>query len=679
MPTDDEHDDRDDPEVNAESDGGGGVRLSPNVAALARKHGLTVNGVGGLADSNLASRYNVAARAGQSYGGDRDLYTTLGYDRNPSAEDYLSAYTRNHIARRIVDAPVKATWSNRPSIVDEASDGNDDEAETEFERAVEYLFDEHRLLHYLERADKATGVGEYGLLFFGLASGDTVGLDDDATNANYSSVLDTKDAAGPDDLAYLATFTQGRVTDIDTVDDPTRVRYGMPEAYDLKFELDTTSNVETVHHSRVIHIVEDVLENETYGRPRLEAVYNRLVDLEKVVGGSAEMFYRGADRKLQLNYTGDGSPPDADDLAEQADEMVHGLRNVLQTSNVDVNTIGGEDVDPTGVVEQILKLIAGETGIPLRILTGSERGELASSQDRATFYKRISERQVQHAEPSILRPVLDRLIALGILPEPQGDGYVVEWPNLFELTDLEHAELMEKKAKAIKAASGGRPLQVAETAEVREQIFGWGPELGSESSLDDGTEADPVPDEDVSDEDAADREAFEDVLDDLDLGDVPDEPAGQAAATDGGAAQGRVEPQAAAWLTLTPNEARRLTEANIPATDDLDALYKAYNEQRNMSVSDLERWENSTCFEDYVDTSDGDPQAAVDRNKRLISRSKDEWTANDRRDAVRMLSFHKRHRAQDSGQAISDECDLSPHSAGRISWATDPTGRYSGT
>jgi len=468
-------------------------------------------------DSNIASRYSIAKRAGMSFGGERDLYAVLGYDRTPDAEDYLAVYLRNHIARRIVEAPVRASWSERPTITDDASDDTtpDAEAETEFERAVEYLFDEHRLLHYLKRADTATRIGEYGLLFFGLASSETVGLADDATSDNYSSVLDTKGASGPDDLAYMATFTQGRVTDLDENDDPASVRYGMPETYDLEFETSNTSSTETVHHSRAIHITEDVLENEVYGRPALEAVLNRLEDLEKVIGGSAEMFYRGADRKFQLNYTGEGSPQDADDLKEQADDMVHGLRNTLQTSNVDLNEIEGQEVDPTGVVEQILKLIAGETGIPLRMLTGSERGELASSQDRATFYERITSRQNQHCEPSILRPVLDRLIDLGILPEPDGDGYSVEWPEQFELTELEQADLMAKKAKSLKQATNGRPLQVVSEAEIREQFLDMSPERGSETSLDDDAEAVPE-DGDVTDETDADRQAFEDIIDDLD-------------------------------------------------------------------------------------------------------------------------------------------------------------------
>lgn len=677
MSSDDETDDR--AATGAVSNLGGVPRPAANTVGATDLamlgHALATE------DSTLLQRYAVARNAGQAFAGDRDYYEVLGYDRDPDPEDYYATYLRNDIARRIVDAEPNASWRERPDVVDDAEVGPEDEAETEFEQAVEYLFDEHRLLHYLERADTVSGIGEYGVILLGLAEtteGDddpSLDLNQPATDGDYRSLLDTKDEDGADDLAYLATFSQARVVDIETVDDPTNPRYGLPESYDIEFETADTASTKTVHYTRVVHIAEDLLENEVFGRPRLEAVYNRLKDLEKVLGGSAEMFWRGADRKFQLNYTGEGRVGDGDELEEQAEEMIHGLRNVMRTQNTELNAIEGEDVDPTGVVEQELKHVAGTVGIPLRILTGSERGELASTQDRATFYERIRERRERFCEPQILRPLLDRLITLGLLPAPSGESYTVEWPDLFSLNALEQAELRAQDAKALKqAAPMGNPGQLATVPEIREQVFGWDGERGSEVSSD-TPEGDTPPedtDADITDEDATDREAFEDVLDDLD----PD-PEAQARLRGTAQADGGLALDPPGWLDIDPNAARDLVSGQIPDSDDLDALYSAYNDKRNMSVSALERWLDSTCFEDYNASSSGNPRAAVERNMRLIERDKDEWTANDRRDAVRMLSFHERHGAQDSDQFVSAECDLAPSTAGQISWALDPTGRYS--
>ena len=70
-----------------------------------------------------------------------------------------------------------------------------------------------------------------------------------------------------------------------------------------------------------------------------------------------------------------------------------------------------------------MKLISAASGIPLRIMTGSERGELASTQDDGNWASRIEERQLHFAEPMILRPLIDRLIELRALPEPSDGEY----------------------------------------------------------------------------------------------------------------------------------------------------------------------------------------------------------------------------------------------------------------
>lgn len=630
-------------------------------------------------DENLLKRYQVARYAGMSFGGDRDYYETLGYDRDPDPEEYLAKYLRNGIARNIVNAPAATSWRVRPHVVDDADEGDETDAETEFEQGVKSLFEDYRLLHYLKRWDKALGLGEYGLLFLGTREP----VDEDERQPDLDTALESgsldpiqTDTTGEGDdggLAYLATFTQNRVEDIDMVDDPRDPRYGLPEYYDLEFVSDGIERTERVHYTRVLHAAEGLLENEVFGRPRLQAVLNRLEDLEKVVGGSAEMFWRGAKRTLHLNYTGDGSPQDAEDLREQAEQYAHDMRDVLKTSNVEAQDLGGDAPDPSGNVEQLLKLIAGgtEPRIPVRMLVGSERGELASTQDRAEWLSRITERQEQFCEPMLLRPLLDRLVEIGVLPEPRGGGYAVEWPDLFELTELERAELRSKQAQALKNAGSQSSRAIATPAEIRERVFDWDPERGSEMT---GTDAE-VRESEAEDEggiipDDGEQTEFEDLFGDLrgaaQDGVTLDRDRDRDRADDDGRESG--DTAVADALAAA---------ADIPDTQDLDALYTAYNDRRNMSASDLERWTETTCFEDYASSSAGDPRGAVERNMRLIEREKDEWTAQDRRDAVRMLAYHARHGAQDSSATVSAECDLSPSTAGQISWAFDPTGRYS--
>lgn len=506
--------------------------VSPEVQALlgAYSHG----------HSDMLARRQAAMRAGLAYSGERDYYDTLGYDRDPDAGDFIAKFVRNDIARTVVSAPASTAWRARPRVVDDADEGTPEEPETEFERAVEFLFDDFRLLHYLERWDIALGLGEYGLLMLGVREPDEGNDLSDPLDEGELEQVNPEDARAPTadasgGLAFLSVFTEASVTNIDLVNDPQEPRYGLPERYQIEFSTGEDTRTEWVHHSRVLHAAEDLLENEVFGTPRLLPVYNRIEDLEKVVGGSAEMFWRGARRELLLNYEGDRNPQDADDVRDQIEAMIHGLETVGTLQNTEVEQLGGDFPDPSGNVDTLLKLIAGETGIPRRILTGSERGELASTQDRATWLGRVSERQEQFCEPMLLRPLLDRLVQLGILPEPSGRTYSVEWPDLFELNELEQAELRSENADALAtAAPGGDPGQLADVPEIREQIMGWDPERGAETSLDPDENPERVEDEDDVgptdedlDEDALDE--FEDVLDGVQGG-----AASARAATDGG-------------------------------------------------------------------------------------------------------------------------------------------------
>jgi len=436
-----------------------------------------------LSDKALLERVSYMQYAGLSYGGNRDFYKTLGYDREIQSNQYRAKYKRGDIATQLIDLPASMCWRDAPTIVDDIDEGSDDEPQTQFEKDIQTLFDDYQLLHYLRRWDKAIGLGEYGLLMVGLAESteteiedidsDTPSLDDRAEPDSYSM----------EDLAYFSVFTQGAVSGMDVVQNPLHERFGLPESYDLEMDAGRTSKTHTVHYTRVLHAAQNLLDNEIYGEPTLRNVFNRLQDREKILGGSAEAYWRSADRRLHLDYGGEGAPTDAEDVATEAEEMIHGLRGVLTTQNTDLNTIEGSDPNPEAANSAIMGAIAGATRIPKRILTGSERGELASTQDKANLTGHMEERRRSFNEPMMLRAVIDRLRDLGIVADPEGGSYTVNWDSLFELNQLEEAKLKGELATALKdSAPGGDPGQLATTEEIRESIMDWNPERGAEAS-----------------------------------------------------------------------------------------------------------------------------------------------------------------------------------------------------
>lgn len=441
------------------------------------------SGVRGVDTGDISSRAELAERIGagtKQFGGSRDIYETLGYDENLKFDDFFTRYLRQDVAKRIVNAPANKTWSEWPEV----DDDGDAEEETDFEADVKALDDDADALEALRDTDRYAGIGYVGALVIGFADGEEL------SEPVNRGVL-------PDDIgdavAYLTPCHENAIKRITLDEDETSERFGEPEEYRIDFsEMDSlndsgvtvsTSQIQKdVHWERVILVQPD--------RPRLEPVFNRLMDLEKVTGASAELFWRGADYGLALNMDADAAAQLGtkqrqdlqDDIEKEAEAYYHGLQPFLKTAGVDVERLGGEAVDPTGIADLLLQLISGTIKMPKRILTGSERGELASTQDRASWLGHIGERQRGWGESELFRPFVERFELVGLVTSPTGERFDVEWPNLFELNEVEEAEVMERKANAFSTAANGLiAAPLGTEGEVRQEILGWGVEVGSET------------------------------------------------------------------------------------------------------------------------------------------------------------------------------------------------------
>jgi len=484
--------------------------------------------------SQMAQRAAVAAAMGQSWGylDDREYFDTLGYPARGELgiEDYRAKFERGGIAETIITAVSGQTWAERPTIVDDGSPDDPDE-QSGFEDDVATLFDDHKTLHYLERADTLQRIGRYGILLIGFNDG-----------GDLEDPVNTEALTGDpsDDILYFQPFGEDQIQDFEREDNHQDERFGKPATYEVDFGSDHPLGTETVHHDRVIHIAEGALEDEVIGYSAYRPVFNLLVDLLKVVGGSAEMYWRDAkSRYVAKKDDGAGAIQNEEKVATQIEELANDLRDVAWLDNATLERLEGSSPDPSGPKDAILELIAGVTRIPKRKLVGTERGDLASSQDEAAFVAMIEERRRKFAEPQILRPLINKLREFGVLDDPEDDSYDVEWPDLFELTEVEQAEVMQRKARALKdAASQGDPAELGTLAERRDFVFGWDPERGGEvddvppdpgpspvddptADLPDDSEDNPT-DVDVDDPLDEDDPEVEDVFEDITETDVDD-------------------------------------------------------------------------------------------------------------------------------------------------------------
>lgn len=426
--------------------------------------------------SALIQRSLLAGSLGQQFAGDRDLYDALGYPLVISLEQYLGKYARQDIAGRVVDLPAIDTWRYAPDLDDGGSE------DTPLLTAWKELATAQPVWRRLSQIDRLAGIGRYGVLLLGLLDGQE--LDQPAKAGSL---------AGPADVLYLRSLSEKSASILEIDKDSQSERFGLPLVYSVT--LGESLGSRPVHWSRVIHVAENTLEDDVYGTPRLERVYNRLEDLEKIVGGGSEATWKVMDRGLHADVR-DGftlSKDDADTLSDEIDEYMHNLRRFVRTSGVDLNQLGSDVVDPSGLFGIIISLIAAASNIPQRILIGSERGELASSQDQETWAGVIESRQQNFAEPVILRPFVDRLIWLGALPAASAERYGVTWRSLLSQDEQKQATIGKLKTDAL-VAYAGQPAaaQIVPPGELREKWLDLPADIPPEYEVPE-PEPEPVP------------------------------------------------------------------------------------------------------------------------------------------------------------------------------------------
>lgn len=424
----------------------------PATGRFVSANGLAAN------DTDWIDRIRFARRAGLQYGTERNVYKVAGYVSEGSLRfsDYKSKYERQDIAGRIVDMAAQTTWRNPPEVWETDREGE----ATAFTDAFNAMRERLRLWHRFERADRLAGIGRYGVLLLG-----TRGTADASLESPLGRLRD------PEDVIYLSAFHEGHVEIKRWIQDPGDPRFGMPEVY----EIELSSGVEgfeaskrLVHHSRVLHIAEDLLEDEVYGRPRLKRVMNLLNDLEKITAATAEAYWQLADKILVAGI--DPQARTSDDarkaLGEALQEIMHDLRRQIVGQGLELDWLGGDAPNPMDAAKLYMMLIGGASGIPHRVLFGNETGERSSSEDQKQWLGTVKERTERFAEPTILRAFIDRMIESGALPRP-ANGYVCVWPTLWEEPDSEVADVDLKRAQAAKALTpvGGDPTALVEIDE----------------------------------------------------------------------------------------------------------------------------------------------------------------------------------------------------------------------
>lgn len=377
---------------------------------------------------------------------DEDYYDVFTWDKNPTVEDFYALALRNPYAYAVTFLEPETVWRDPPEIVDKGEPPGED-TQTQFESDVEDLVDEHRVWHYARRAHKLAGIGKFGVL--------VIQFDDIAGHEGLEQPV-----GDPDGITGLKPFSRASISDV-RVGEPGTDRWGKPVRYQLDFS-DENENEGViqqegpdevwVHHTRVIHIPSDeLLDDEIRGIPRQKPVYNNLIDIERTLGAAGTLAYRAAAWGIHINISEDFELEDGGEtLREHLQRWQHGLENVLRTHGADeVQSLGGEDIDPQPIIDPNIEAISAQTGIPQSVLKGNETGERATSQDLKEWYGKIGEHRKEFVTPLIVREFIDRMLLYDIVADTRGDGYDVDWVPLAEMSESDEAEIYSTRADVL--------------------------------------------------------------------------------------------------------------------------------------------------------------------------------------------------------------------------------------
>lgn len=444
----------------------------------------------------------------------RNIDHECGYPDSPvDAQSYQDLYDREPLAARVVQVFPKETWQTQPQVYEL----EDSEEATPFEAAWDglsrqlkggnsYHQDEEGSLvwEYIRRADILSGIGYFGVILLGIDDGLDLSqpvkgvkeqnsypaeLNKPSVTPSLNEVRPYRLTSNADPapvaarkLLFVRVFPESLVQISRFEANWTSPRFGQPTSYSIiindpnSFHVGAGAPMATreVHWTRIVHLADNLGSSEVFGVPRMQPVLNPLLDIRKVRGGSAEMFWLGAFGGLQLStHPQLGGDVDVDEtkLKEMMENRNNGLQRDLFLTGMTATPLAPQVSDPTSQINVQVEAICIQLGIPVRVFKGSERGELASSQDDQAWNDRLRERQKSYVTPRLICPFVDRLITLGVLPEPT--GYSVWWPDLTSQTAQEKATVAATVTGAIASYVGGNVEGLIAPMDFLTRVLGY--------------------------------------------------------------------------------------------------------------------------------------------------------------------------------------------------------------
>lgn len=433
----------------------------------------------------------IMAALGYGMDSTRNTWAQFGYPTDITFDMYMGAYLRQPAAHALIERMLGKCWSKTPEIC-ELRDGDEsasDRQATPWEKEVAKLFRDKkiRLWDCIKDTDRMNMIGRYAGLIMRIADGAT---------------LDMPAGSGKLVEAVPCYESQIKVTAWGT--DPNSADFGKPTMCQFRSSEQRLKNPEmaapeewaNIHPSRIIFLAEGAPVGKWWeGVPFLQACYNKLIDLEKISGGSADAYKKNSAMKVALEYGEATSPYDAiraaypdakpaevrEKLDESVSKVTSGQDSVIVMQNGKANQLQAQMIDPTGSWTIAANEAAASQQIPFTILFGQQTGRLASDQDQSDFAKVASSRRADVLTPFI-ENIVQWLADHGCISAAPQD-FVIEWDDLLAPGQKDKLANAKTMIETNKAAIDAGQAPVYDTNEAR-VAGGYDPrEEGEEEAL----------------------------------------------------------------------------------------------------------------------------------------------------------------------------------------------------
>ena len=394
----------------------------------------------------------------------RDLDHECGYPKDITVQDYKEMYERGDLAANVVDGLPDECYIAHPEVYETEA-----KEVTPFEDKLNQLLDDAdtNFIHYLHRGAKAAGVGHYGGILLGLddVGKAGTGFSDPVRGLSPRGVRAAGRPPRPVELLYLRCFDESELKILEKDTDSNSPRYGRPTLYEVKVsnpasaggdlgpDVDDADTLQ-VHWTRLYHMTtEEGGSNPVYSRPKMKRVYNRLLDLRKILGGSAEMFWKGGFPGFVFETFPELAASAVVDKKSLKDEMAAyqaGLQRFLSAVGGTWKSLAPQVADPTAHVLQHVLMIAAVQRMPLRVLLGNEQGHLAGQTDEMNWTRRVMGHCNLFVAPMQIKPFVKHLIRIGVCPPPRPENRVqIAWRDRNTLSEKDRADVAVKFTQAL--------------------------------------------------------------------------------------------------------------------------------------------------------------------------------------------------------------------------------------